>query len=432
MTNLPVLFSNIAAGEVRDVVYLFLVFRLLKTNKPNRKSIAAAFLGTAVIFAFFYVAGLPDLFSIVSETLWIALCARYFQGADVRMALFLGIFYKIAISFWQFLIAAWLGVCFHAPAFLDYDTGKGQFALWFLHTLLVFLTLYILRHPDLIGKKLFRFGSVILVAGFIAVISLSQQTILAIPEDTLDMWTLLSVVLMLSVLVFHMNRQYELEKELVSLKSQQSELLERDYTALNHAYAMNAKLFHDFHNHIGVLRQLLSHKKFEEAIQYLDGLQTPIQNLANTIWTGDETIDYLINSKAAAAKSDGILYQAQVEFPRHTNLGSADLCAILGNLLDNALEAARKVPESKQPFVKLTIRRINHMLIIKIENSFLNPPIEKDGLLKTSKNDNGLHGWGLKSARTAAEKYDGMVQTSYTDNIFCAVVTLSYQGIPNK
>ena len=107
---------------------------------------------------------------------------------------------------------------------------------------------------------------------------------------------------MMSVLVFNINRHYEAEKELARLKSQQAELLEHDYTALNNAYAANAKLFHDFHNHIGVLRQLLSHKKTEEAVQYLDELQSPVQEMADAVWTGDETADYLINSKRLRPK----------------------------------------------------------------------------------------------------------------------------------
>ena len=57
-----------------------------------------------------------------------------------------------------------------------------------------------------------------------------------------------------------------------------------------------------------------------------------------------------------------------MEFPRHTNLQSADLCAILGNLLDNALEAAGQVAQPDQRFVQLTIRRIHQMLVIKVEN----------------------------------------------------------------
>ena len=255
------------------------------------------------------------------------------------------------------------------------------------------------------------------------------RSALAIPDDTLEMWTILAVVLIMSVLVFNVNRQYEMEKELATLKSQQAELLERDYTTLNHAYAVNAKLFHDFHNHMGVLRQLLTHKKAQEAMQYLDELQTPIREMTNTVWTGDETIDYLINSKAMSAQENKIEFQAQAEFPRHTSLRSADLCAVLGNLLDNALEAARQIPEPKQRFIHLTIRRINQMLVIKVENSFVTAPIEADGALKTSKDRDGLHGWGLKSAQTAAEKYDGMVQTSYSENTFRAVAVLSYQNL---
>lgn len=429
MTDWLILFSNIAAGSVRAVVYLFLVFRLLSAKKPGRNGIITVLAGIAAISVIFSITGLPDIYRIISETVLFVVCARQFQNADTRMCLFIGIFFEIAVSFWLFLIAAWSGVLFHSSAFLDYDTGRGQIAVWLLLALLILVMLYLWKNPGMDQKETFRFLSAGVVTGFLAVVTLSQQTALAIDDDTLDMWTILAVVLMMSVLVFNMSRQYEAEKELAELKSEQNELLERDYTTLNNAYAINAKLFHDFHNHIGVLHQLLSHKKLDEAMQYLDELQIPIREMTDTVWTNDDTIDYLINSKAAAAKERGIQYQVQVEFPHHTNLRSADLCAILGNLLDNALEAAGQIPEKKKRFINLTIRRINQMLIIKVENSFTAPPVITGNEIKTSKKENGLHGWGLKSARTAAEKYDGIVQTSYDENVFRAVVTLSYQGI---
>ena len=240
------------------------------------------------------------------------------------------------------------------------------------------------------------------------------------------MWTILAVVLMMSVLVFNINRQYEVEKELAKLKSEQAELLERDYTAVNRAYQVNAKLFHDLHNHIGVLRQFLTHEKYGEAVRYLDELQAPVRNLTATVWTGDETADYLINSKAAAAEAAGIRFQVQVEFPRRTNIRSVDLCAILGNLLDNAIEAARQVPDPSRRTAALTIRRIHQMLVIKVENSFSSVPVQENGELKTTKTEGGLHGWGLKSAQAAAEKYDGMVQAGVSGEVFRAVATLSY------
>ena len=432
MTAWLIFFSNIAAGSVRIMTGLLLIDRLLAAKKPGKNGVIAAIAGVAAMTAVWSATGLPDFYPMLSEIIWIAVCAGHFQNADTRMSLFVSIFYEIAISLYQFLVAAWSGVVFHLSAFLDYDTGCGQISVWLFHALLIAGALYIWKKPNMTGKEAFRFASMIVIAAFIAVITLSQQTILPIADDTLDMWTILAVVLMMSVLVFHMNRQYEVEKELARLKTEQAELLERDYTTLNNAYAINAKLFHDFHNHIGILRQLLSHVKLEEAIQYLDELLAPVREMTETVWTGDETVDYIINRKAVTAKESGVQYQAQVEFPRHTNLRSVDLCAVLGNLLDNALEAARQVPENEERFVRLTIRRINQMLIIKVENSFHNPPVSEDGVFTTSKEKNGLHGWGLKSAQTAAEKYDGTVQTSYTENIFRAVATLSWQCVPDK
>lgn len=421
-----ILLSDILTVGLRVTLCFFLIFRLLAAGKPEKKSIVTGFAGALIIALLLFFTALPAFYRIALETIWIAVCANRLQKADARMSLFVAIFYEIAVSFWQFLFMAGMGVLFRSPKFLDYGTVYGQLAVWALHILLASLTVLLYKKQPTAGKANFRFASAAALAGFIAVVTLSEQTILPIPDDTLSMWTFLAVVLMMSILAFNMNRQYEAEKELAKLKSEQTELLNRNYNTLNNAYAVNARLFHDFHNHIGALRQLLSHEKYTEALQYLDELQRPIREMADSVRTGDETADYLINSKAAAAAANKIQWQAQVEFPRGVNIKSADLCAILGNLLDNALEAAGQVSPPKQRFVRLTIRRINQMLVIKVENSFAAPPIHENGLLKTTKKDAGLHGWGLKSARTAAEKYDGMVQTSYTGDTFQAVATLSY------
>lgn len=432
MREMFVLFSTMAAGGVRIILCLFLVSRLLAAKKPGRKCKGIAFLGIAAISVIVSFAGLSGFSSAALETLWITGCAGYFLGADKRMSLFLGIFFEIAVSFLGFLIAAWSGVFFRSQAFFDTGTAGGQIVLWLLHGLLALLGGYLCKHPDIEGREAFRFASSFAVAGLIAVVTLSQQTRLAVGEDTLYMWTILAVVFLMSILVFHISKNYEMEKELAELKSQQAKLLERDYTALNQAYEVNAKLFHDFHNHIGALHRLLSAGKHREALLYLEELWAPVQGVAEKLWTGDETVDYLINRKTKAAEERGIPIQITVEFPRHTDLKSADLCAILGNLLDNAIEAAGQVREEGERFIRLTVRRIHQMLVIKVENSYKALPVKKDGALVTLKEDKGLHGWGLKSARTAAEKYEGTVQTSYNGSTFSAVATLSFQGVKTE
>ncbi len=428
MTDVFLLLSSILTGAVRVLVGLTLVHRLLSIKRPDRKSIAAGLAGALVLTVLLSLLRAPDFYRMALEAVLIAACAHRLQGAELRMGLFVGIFYEIGVSFWSFLLPAWLGVLFCSQDFLNTGTLAGQSALWLLHGLLAVLAVWLSRGREVDRRSAFRAVSALALAGFLGVITLSEQTVLAISDDTLYMWTILAVVLMMSVLVFNINREYEVEKELAKLRSEQAELLERDYTNLNRAYQVNARLFHDLHNHIGVLRQFLAHEKYGEAVRYLDELQAPVQNLTAAVWTGDETADYLINSKAAAAEADGIRFQAQVEFPRRTNIRSVDLCAILGNLLDNAIEAARQVPDPSGRTVALTIRRIHQMLVIKVENSFSSVPIQKNGELKTTKTGGGLHGWGLKSAQTAAEKYDGMVQAGVFGEVFRAVATLSLSG----
>ena len=202
---------------------------------------------------------------------------------------------------------------------------------------------------------LFRPASMIAVAGMICVVSLGSQKRIPIDEDVLSTWNIFSVILMFSVLFFNMNRQYESEKEIARLKEGQAELLERDYQNLNRTYSENAKLFHDLHNHLAILHRYLSRGNANEALQYLEDLRAPVQEIMQSGWTGDDAIDYLISNKIAYAKEQHVSTKVNIEFPRHTNIRSADLTAILGNLLDNALEAIKSVPEN-QRFINLTIR----------------------------------------------------------------------------
>ncbi|MDE7203871.1 MAG: ATP-binding protein, partial [Lachnospiraceae bacterium] len=218
------------------------------------------------------------------------------------------------------------------------------------------------------------------------------------------------------------------EKKIAYLEKEKNALLLRDYQLLKNTYAANARLFHDFHNHIEALHRYLEKDRTAEAVRYLESLRSPIEAVTQPVWVGDEAVDYLINSKITLAVSREIQVNCNIEYPQHTNIRSADLVAILGNLLDNALEAVEGT-EGSLRFINLTIRRINEMLIIKLENGCKAAPAITEGELKTTKKDTDLHGWGLKSVRTAAERYDGTLETEYRDHTFCAVVTLSFEVV---
>lgn len=402
-------------------------------NSKNSKSIFSALVGAlGIAGCLARAAGSEELMLRAIEVLFIVICGMRFWKADRRKALFIGLVYEIAAAFGSFLVGAGLGILLHEPLYLEPGSLQGQISNWVLQipvSAVVLACVIFFRNKGISEHIFLRVASAAALVGFFAIVSLSDQTLIEIPQDTVTMWLILSMVLFCCILVSHMNRQYEVEKELANLKSDQAELLEKDYKALNQMYAVNARLFHDLHNHIGILRQYLASGKYEEAEAYLDELQAPVREMTNDKWTGESAVDYLINSKSAQAAENGIKMQVQVEFPNHTNIKSADLCAIVGNLLDNAMEAAKQVPGQENRFIRLTIRRINQMLVIKVENGFAAEPVRENGELRTTKTDGGLHGWGLRSARAAAEKYEGTLQTGTEGQTFRAVVTISFQGI---
>ena len=91
-----------------------------------------------------------------------------------------------------------------------------------------------------------------------------------------------------------------------------------------------------------------------------------------------------------------------------------DVCALMANLLDNALEACEKILES-QPWIKLKIKKKNDMLLIYLSNCF-NKNIEKRNFFQSDKNNNQLHGWGMKSIEGVVKKYQGNMEYAILDS----------------
>ena len=361
------------------------------------------------------------------EIIVLMLISYYLFAAQLRMCLFLTFFYEITIALWEFIISAGLGIAFRSDRFLNTKSLGFIMAVWIVRFLMLGIIIAVKAQKSE-KKRASRIINVIGVTGFLGIVLLSGQNTNDIGDDQLTTWLIFSVLILMAIMVFSLDRQYEMEKTIAQFEKEKNALLERDYQTLNNTYAANAKLYHDFHNHLETLHRYLADGNSEEALHYIDDIRSPLQTITQTVWTGDKAIDYLINSKITIAETDHIQVKANIEFPRHTNIRSADLVAILGNLIDNALEAAVNAEDNLR-FINLTIRRINDMLIVKVENGCKNAPKQAGGKFLTTKDDQSFHGWGLKSVQSAAERYDGTVVTEYENNIFKVVVTLSYEAV---
>lgn len=414
---------------IRVYMCLFLVARLLKLERPPKSMIWLSFI-CGIAAAGLSLSPLPQIVAIAFEVLAILFILYWKYQCKDRMCVFLTICFEIAVALWDFLFCAGFEILWQYST-LDSTLQKYMVPIWVVRFIMVAFMLFVALQGDHSGKMFNRVSSILAVTGMFCVLMLSEQSVVPLPDDQLITWTIFSVVLLMAVLFYRINRQYETEKEIVRLKTDQAEILERDYQTLRRTYADNAKLYHDLHNHIEAIYQCLTGGDIQEAVQYCEELRTPVREISQTVWTGDKAIDYLISSKMALAEQEHIQTEVNIEYPRNTNIRSVDLTTILGNLLDNALEAAEAAPERLR-FLHLTVRRINAMLIIKVENGYGEVPTQENGNLLTSKMDKVFHGWGLKSVQTAAEHYDGVINTEYTDGIFKTVVTLSFQPIKTE
>lgn len=420
----------ICTNGMRFFLCLCLLAKLLGFQKDTRK-IGIISLGAAVVVALLHLFALPQSVVIGAEIVALIAASRFLFKKEVQISLFVIFFYELAVALWEFIVSSGLGIAFQSERFTDSRAAEYLIAVWIVRLLMLGAMVFAAKNSETTQKNMFRLAAMIVVMGLFGVIALSSQAVISISDDTLTTWSILSVLLLVAILFFHMNRQLAMEKEIARLTAEQAALLERDYQTLNNIYSANAKLFHDLHNHIEVMRRYLAQGKAVEAMRYLEDMRTPVQEIAKGVWTGDDAVDYLIGSKLSLAEQAHIKTNVNIEFPRNTDIKSADLTAILGNLLDNALEACRHTKDELR-FLRLVIRRINTMLIIKVENGCDIPPVQTNGALQSTKQDSGFHGWGLKSVRTAAERYDGAIETHYEDNIFRAVVTLSYNAMPAK
>ena len=416
---IPYLFTN----ELRLLLGLFLVASLTGFSLKKGGLLLSAIAGCVVTIL--QTLSTPVVGAIAVEILFVLATAWYYLRQKLNLCLFLIFFYEVGVSLLDFLLQAGLGILFRSDAFLDPDAPEYLAGIWLVRLLMLAAAYIIARKKSAISM---RMASVLVLMGLFGTITLSEQTILPINEDQIATWIILSMILLFAVLFYRLSRQREMELEIAKLKQEKAEILERDYQALRRTYSDNAKLYHDLHNHIEAIYQCLTQDDIPEAVRYCEDLRAPIQEISQTVRTGDKVIDYLINSKIALAEQNKIRTKVNIEYPHNTNIRNADLIAILGNLLDNALEASEKAPDPLR-FLSLTIRRINDMLIIKVENGCSDAPTQENGHLLTSKADKTFHGWGLKSVESAADRYEGTVNTEYKDVVFKSVVTLSFQPL---
>ncbi len=206
------------------------------------------------------------------------------------------------------------------------------------------------------------------------------------------------------------------------IASYQSDLLATHYAEVENMYRQTRGWRHDYRNHIQVLKNYAELGDLEAVKHYLNELAEDLNTVDLALKTGNRMTDVILNSKVSLAKAKGIAVKADAHVPVSLSVAEIDLCIILGNLFDNAIEACMALPQEER-MIRIYMDMKNTQLYISFTNTSAQKKQKKEnGRFHTTKGEG--HGYGLVRIDTIIERYQGYISRNSEDGAFSTEILL--------
>lgn len=202
----------------------------------------------------------------------------------------------------------------------------------------------------------------------------------------------------------------------------QRELVETHYQEVENMYRQIRGWRHDYRNHIQMMKVLAANGDMDGIRAYLDELDTDLNTVDTVVKTGNTMADAILNSKISLAQSKKIKTQVDAHIPVKLSMSELDLCVIIGNLFDNAIEASLMLPEEAR-MIRVYMDMKGTQLYISFTNFTATRKLDKVGkLFKTTKGDG--HGFGLVRIDNIIERLDGYLSRNSEDGAFTTEILI--------
>ena len=235
------------------------------------------------------------------------------------------------------------------------------------------------------------------------------------------------ILILLNVILYLMIYQVQMlakSKYELTLVHKQMEF-ERSRMEEAHAIWQNIrKVRHDLKNHFTVIRGTLDEGDVESCKRYMDGLYQTVESMGNLIQSGNSSIDYIINSKLS--NLDGVRVLVSGYVGNYNDIEPADLACVLGNIIDNAIEAQGKVEEDRCIELHFLQKGSNRIIVCK--NSVSCSVLNENKHLKSTKPSPEWHGLGHQIVETTVKKYHGWIDYFEEGKMFGVQIILPSQS----
>ena len=202
----------------------------------------------------------------------------------------------------------------------------------------------------------------------------------------------------------------------------QRELIETHYREVENMYRQIRGWRHDYRNHSQMMKVLAANGDLDALKAYLDELDTDLNTVDTVVKTGNPMADAILNSKISLARSRNIPTQVDAHIPVKLKMSELDLCCIIGNLFDNAMEASMALPEEKR-MIRVYMDMKGTQLYISFTNFTAAKKLDKVGKgFRTSKGEG--HGFGLVRIDDIVSRYDGYLSRNSEDGAFTTEILI--------
>lgn len=258
------------------------------------------------------------------------------------------------------------------------------------------------------------FGASFVSIAFIHMAQLSDTKLLLIAE--------LGIIIVNVICFYMISALSKSNKETTELKlyRQQQEYRLQYAENIKNQYEEIRRLRHDMKQNFAVINALQKEQKYAEAVEYTNKCTDKLSRFEDLIDVGNDFVNAILNTKLSLAKENDIEVICSAS-KNIAGIEDIDLCNLFGNMLDNAIEACEKCIETAK-VIEIQIVSDEYKLLITVSNTVSAPVLIRE--LKTDKPDSEMHGFGIKTIKSIAKKYNGIVDFYEENNLFNCQVLL--------
>lgn len=335
-----------------------------------------------------------------------------------------------AVSLWQLLLEVWKVVQLFGKEAFELNIFAEVFAMTLLFSGAYIVCIQTIAKwmPNDRKKKIGPRQTLSAVLIFLIIEMLSYAPGLRSIEHYTEEWGFLYLSQMMCIVILYlqnelfkksdMKQELELMNLLWKMEQEQYRLTKENIALIN-------QKSHDLKHHIRAMRKASQ----EEIDKYLDEMEENVQIYEAIVKTGNDVFDTILTEKSLYCKNRGIQVTCVADGSQMDFINTVDLYALLGNAMDNAIEAVEKFQEIEKRQIDVIIYRQKNFLVMNIMNPIPERLVYEEELPVTTKGDKKSHGFGIRSMQYIVKKYDGFLNISEEDDCFSLKILMP---IPNE